>query len=417
MFGLHQWSEQWTREETQVKLLEASSRPATEPVARMLGCKPGERTLFLRRLLVRDSEPITYNWEYLVFDPRRPLVETQLRVTSLEGLLQSAAGPAMSGRLKITAYSLTLEEARLLDQAEGAAALRLEHLFTDVTGAPISWGCFLCKADVFWLETDMGTRKQTEGGQAVDHVEALTTAIVEMDEEAALSIVADLLDAGAGRSAIVQAANAALEIVGERYERKEYFLSALIVGGEIFKRVIGVFGPESLEQQAGVRRGEGPPGDGRRRSARHRQEHGGHRVHRARLRGARPGRRCPERSQFVEEVRDFEPDILGLSGILIPTAATAMRKTVEAVRADRAEAGGMPFVIIGGRVDQAIADYVRSDTWTTDAMEGGRICQRFMESQKTVTAPVVEGYERRRTPGPAARRLAQRRGGLRLAAG
>ncbi len=85
VFGLHQWSEQWTREETQVKLLEASSRPASEPVARMLGCNPGERTLFLRRLLVRDGEPITYNWEYLVFDPRRPLVETQLRVTSLGG--------------------------------------------------------------------------------------------------------------------------------------------------------------------------------------------------------------------------------------------------------------------------------------------------------------------------------------------
>jgi methanogenic corrinoid protein MtbC1 len=85
----------------------------------------------------------------------------------------------------------------------------------------------------------------------------------------------------------------------------------------------------------------------------------------------------------VEEVREYEPDILGLSGILIPIAATGMRKTVEAVRADRAEAGRMPFVIIGGRVDQAIADYVRSDSWTTDAMEGARICQRFMEAMRS----------------------------------
>ena len=77
-------------------------------------------------------------------------------------------------------------------------------------------------------------------------------------------------------------------------------------------------------------------------------------------------------AQFVEEVRDYEPHILGLSGILIPTAANAMRKTVEAVRADQAEAGHDPFVIIGGRVDQVIADYVRSDSWTTDAMEGAR---------------------------------------------
>lgn len=164
VFGLHQWSEQWAREATQVKLLEASSRPASEPVARMLRCKQGERTLFLRRLVVRDAEPITYNWEHLMFDPRRPLVEMQLRITSLEGLLQSASGLALSaGRLKITACSLTPEEARVLALPDGAAALRLEHLFTDAAGSPISWGCFLCKADVFWLETAVGSYGQSQG--------------------------------------------------------------------------------------------------------------------------------------------------------------------------------------------------------------------------------------------------------------
>lgn len=166
VFGLHQWSEQWAGEETQVKLLEASSRPASESVARMLRCEPGARTLFLRRLVIRNAEPITYNWEHLVFDPRRPVVETQLRITSLEGLLQSAAGPALSaGRLKITACSLSADEARLLGQSDGAAALRLEHLFTDTVGSPISWGCFLCKADVFWLETVVGTYNR---GQTVN---------------------------------------------------------------------------------------------------------------------------------------------------------------------------------------------------------------------------------------------------------
>ena len=42
VFGLHQWCEQWTREATQVKLLEASSRKAGESVARMLRCAPEE---------------------------------------------------------------------------------------------------------------------------------------------------------------------------------------------------------------------------------------------------------------------------------------------------------------------------------------------------------------------------------------
>ncbi len=164
VFGLHQWSEQWSHVTTQVKLLEASSRPASESVARVLRCELGARTLFLRRLVLRDGVPITYNWEHVLFDPRRPLVETQLRITSLEGLLRSAPGPAMSaGRLKITACTLTDEEAKLLDLPNGAAALRLEHVFTDATGKPISWGCFLCKADCFWLETAVGGLDQYEG--------------------------------------------------------------------------------------------------------------------------------------------------------------------------------------------------------------------------------------------------------------
>jgi hypothetical protein len=28
---------------------------------------------------------------------------------------------------------------------------------------PISWGCFLCKADVFWLETAVGSYDRSQG--------------------------------------------------------------------------------------------------------------------------------------------------------------------------------------------------------------------------------------------------------------
>jgi methanogenic corrinoid protein MtbC1 len=215
----------------------------------------------------------------------------------------------------------------------------------------------------------------------MDRVEAFTHAIVEMDEELALRLVADLIDAGASRSAILQAANAALRIVGERYERGEYFLSALIVGGDIFKRVVEALGPETRDS-SGAALGKVLLGT---------VEGDIHDIGKNMAATALSGLGFEVRdigvdipsAQFVEEVRVYDPDILGLSGILIPIAATAMRKTVEAVRGDRTEAGKMPFVIIGGRVDQAIADYVRSDSWTTDAMEGARICQRFMEAKRS----------------------------------
>ena len=215
----------------------------------------------------------------------------------------------------------------------------------------------------------------------MDRVEALTEAIAEMDEVMALRLVGELVDAGASRSAVLQAANAALQTVGERYERKEYFLSALIVGGEIFKRVVEMLGPETRGDRPGTIVGKVLLGT---------VEGDLHDIGKNMAATALSGLGFEVRdigvdipsAQFVEEVREYEPDILGLSGVLIPIAAIAMRKTVEVVQADRAEAGEMPFVIIGGRVDQAIADYVRSDSWTTDAMEGARICQRFMEAKR-----------------------------------
>ena len=177
--------------------------------------------------------------------------------------------------------------------------------------------------------------------------------------------------------------------MGERYERKEYFLSALIVGGDIFKSVIELIGPETQSTKSGAVFGKVLLGT---------VEGDIHDIGKNMAATALTGLGFEMRdigvdvpsTQFVEEVREYEPDILGLSGILIPIAATAMRKTVEAVRADRAEAGKMPFVIIGGRVDQAIADYVGSDSWTTDAMEGARICQRFMEARRSMTVPSWE---------------------------
>lgn len=203
-----------------------------------------------------------------------------------------------------------------------------------------------------------------------------------MDEDLALRLVGELVAEGAGRATIVQAATTALQIVGERYERKEYFLSALIVGGEIFKQVVELMGPpEASSNKPGSVVGKVLLGT---------VEGDLHDIGKNMAATALTGLGFEVRdigidipsAQFVQEVREFDPDILGLSGILIPIAATSMRKTVEAVRADREHAGKTPFVIIGGRVDQAIADYVRSDSWTTDAIEGARICQRFMEAKK-----------------------------------
>ncbi len=216
----------------------------------------------------------------------------------------------------------------------------------------------------------------------MDQVEALTSAIVEMDEELALRITRELKEAGTSRAAILQAATAALRIVGERYERREYFLSALIVGGDIFKQVLEVLGPEVRGEASDTRLGkvllgtvEGDIHDIGKNMAATALSTVGFEVRDI-------GVDVPTEG-FAEVFREWQPDILGLSGIVMPVAAEAMRRTIRAVRAEGRQAGRSPFVIIGGRVDKAIADYVKADSWTTDAVEGAKICQRFMETKTT----------------------------------
>ena len=66
---------------TTIKVLEARFCPADERVARKLQIQPGERAIYIRRLLLRAGEPAFYHRGYLVNDPHRPVIEAELEVT------------------------------------------------------------------------------------------------------------------------------------------------------------------------------------------------------------------------------------------------------------------------------------------------------------------------------------------------
>lgn len=56
-------------------------------VARMLLVSPGEKVIHLRRVVFSGGIPAMYHSEYIIYDPRRPLVESQLQLTSLHAFL------------------------------------------------------------------------------------------------------------------------------------------------------------------------------------------------------------------------------------------------------------------------------------------------------------------------------------------
>lgn len=144
-------------EHTNVRLLETRIVSADERIARKLAITIGQRTIYIRRLLRLDNEPVFYHREYLIYDPTRPIVESEMEVTALQRLFSGAGETILKrGDLSVEATILTDEEARLLCAPQPLAAFCLEHLFYDFDDKPISWGWFIGRADRLRFTTRVG---------------------------------------------------------------------------------------------------------------------------------------------------------------------------------------------------------------------------------------------------------------------
>jgi GntR family transcriptional regulator len=136
------------KERTKVKILEVVIVTADETAANRLAITKGEKTILIRRVLIRDGDPILYHKEQLIYDPFRPIVEAELEVTSLHGLFVGNGETKLKrGKLAIEATVLTKEEADVLNTVQMQPAFRIEHIFYDFEDKPVSWGRFVCRGD------------------------------------------------------------------------------------------------------------------------------------------------------------------------------------------------------------------------------------------------------------------------------
>jgi GntR family transcriptional regulator len=142
---------------TTVQLLETRVVTADERVGRKLAIPIGQRTIYIRRLLHTDGAPAFYHREYLIYDPTRPIVESEMEVTALQHLFSGTGETILKyGELSVEATILTDEEAHMLNAPQPMAAFCLEHLFYDFDNKPISWGWFIGRADRLRFTTRVG---------------------------------------------------------------------------------------------------------------------------------------------------------------------------------------------------------------------------------------------------------------------
>jgi len=219
--------------------------------------------------------------------------------------------------------------------------------------------------------------------QSLATLDALRGALIDLDESRTLELTRQLLAHGDTTPlSILNTCQQALRVVGERYERQEYFISGLIMAGELFKEVLDLVQP--LYEQKPQEDSAGTILLGTVAKDIHDI---GKNLFATSLRGF--GLKVidlgvdvsPE--SFLAEARQSRPDVVCLSG-LIMVAFESMKETVELLRADERELGYRPPVVLGGgTLDSRVSEYCRADSWSTDAMEGVRICQRLVAKAKS----------------------------------
>jgi GntR family transcriptional regulator len=142
---------------TNVSLLGVNLTAADDRVAEKLKKRRGEKVIYIRRLLNIDGEPAFYHREYIVYDARRPILEAEMEVTSLEGLFSGRGSSVFKvGELTVSATLMDEEEARILKVKAPASAMSLTHLFFDYDDRPVSWGWFICRSDKLLFKTKVG---------------------------------------------------------------------------------------------------------------------------------------------------------------------------------------------------------------------------------------------------------------------
>lgn len=203
-------------------------------------------------------------------------------------------------------------------------------------------------------------------------------AVARLDEKEVVRLVEAALARGENSLDIVSAVQEGMQTVGERYERQEIFLSGLIMAGEIFRSVMTLVQPGLEDELTGNASGRVLLGT----AAGDIHDIGKNLAALAfRMFGFTVqdlGVNVPAQ-RFLEVAREFKPDIVGLSGLLVG-AFTSMKDTIALLREHAEEIGSSPiFIIGGGTIDEQTAKYVATDLWTDNAMEGVRLCQQALE--------------------------------------
>lgn len=203
----------------------------------------------------------------------------------------------------------------------------------------------------------------------------LVQALADLKEEEVLRLVKERLSAGEDPLKILDDARRAVEIVGQRFETKEYFIPDLVYSGEILKEVTEIVKPKLTRAVQINRLGKfvigtvaGDIHDIGKNIVAFMLDVNGFEVYDL-------GIDVPAQ-EFIEKMEETNAGIVGLSGFLT-LAFDSMKETIEAIKAaglrDRVK-----IMIGGGTIDDEIRKYTGADAYRPDAMAAVSLAREWV---------------------------------------
>jgi len=199
-------------------------------------------------------------------------------------------------------------------------------------------------------------------------------SIVDMDEDAATAVRA-ALEAGEDPLELLQeGVIRALELIGRKFEAKEYFLAELMMGGEIAEECIKVISPH-LPDKEGPARGvvvigavQGDLHDIGYSLVAKQLELAGYEVHEL-------GVNIPAMS-FIDKAQEVNADIIGLSAFLVTTFPNCA-EVIDYLR-DMGLRDRFKVILGGAETSDEKAKSLGADGWAENAGQAVGLCNELM---------------------------------------
>jgi methanogenic corrinoid protein MtbC1 len=207
----------------------------------------------------------------------------------------------------------------------------------------------------------------------------LVDLMADLMEDEVLALVKEKIKQGEDPMGILDDARSAMEAVGKRFESCEYFIPDLMMAGEILRQISDMVRP-LLEKTTGPQKlGKviigtvaGDIHDIGKDIVTFMVDVSGYEV-------LDLGIDVPA-EVFVEKIKEFQPQVVGLSGFLT-LAFDSMKNTVEAI-----EKAGLrdkiKIMIGGGQMDEEVRKYVKADAYGKDAVAGVELCRKWIGARQ-----------------------------------